>query len=105
MSTHGPGECIWSEDAHLVGHGVLRVLDGRARRCHADERVYGGVDVPGVDVGVDNEIEELAHGQRGHASLSEEVVDVQRILSQKVQRTRMIQVNRLAHIDDPQLTL
>ena len=59
----------------------------------------------GGDVGVDGKFEQLARGERLDAAPPEEIVDVRHVLAQKVERPRVVQVHRLAHVYDVQLLL
>ena len=57
------------------------------------------------DAGVRDEVEQLLHGQCRHAGALKEGVDVLDVLPQEVQGAGVVQIHRLADVDDVQLTL
>jgi hypothetical protein len=57
------------------------------------------------DVGADNEVIQLLHGQRRDAGALEEGVHVLDVLPQKVEGARVVQVHRLTNVDHDQLAL
>ena len=69
------------------------------------ERLQTRLDVLGRHRRIGDEVKHLAHGGHRHAVLGEKLTQVKQILAQEIQTPGVIQVHRLAHVDDVRVSL
>lgn len=88
---------------------MLQAARGKRFNCSPCRDVHElkqcNVDVVCRHIRIHDKVKQLLHGERRHPRAPEEGVDVLDVFSQEVKSPGMIQVHRLAHVNDVQLPL